>query len=50
LHGYPLTPGLTKEQRLEIMQKVASACKLFEGNLKGQFVEIDKVKELSEEE
>ena len=27
--GYPLGPGVTKEQRLEIMNKVAEACKKY---------------------
>jgi len=31
--GYPLGPGVTKEQRDEIMEKVVSACNTFEGDL-----------------
>jgi hypothetical protein len=33
LAGYPLGPGVTKEQRLEIMNKVVEACNTFEGDL-----------------
>ena len=31
--GYPLGPGVTKEQRLEIMANVVKACETFEGDL-----------------
>jgi len=37
LHGYPLGPGVTKDQRDEIMNKVVEACNTFEGDLKGTF-------------
>jgi creatine kinase/arginine kinase len=37
LDGYPLGPGVTKEQRDEIMNKVVEACNTFEGDLKGKF-------------
>lgn len=37
LADYPLGPGLTKEQRLEIMNKVVSALSTLEGDLKGTF-------------
>ena len=33
LAGYPLGPGVSKEQRLEIMHKVVEACESFEGDL-----------------
>lgn len=33
LAGYPLGPGVTKEQRDEIMKKVVTACETFEGDL-----------------
>jgi protein-arginine kinase len=39
--GYPLGPGVTKEQRLEIMNKVTSACETFEGDLKGTFYPLE---------
>jgi arginine kinase len=41
LHGYPLGPGVTKEQRDEIMTKVVTACGEFEGDLKGTFYPLD---------
>ena len=34
LAGFPLGPGVTKEQRNEIMGKVVSACEKFEGDLR----------------
>ena len=41
LDGYPLGPGVTKEQRLEIMGKVVAACEKFEGNLAGKFYPLE---------
>jgi len=41
LDGYPLGPGVTKAQRLEIMAKVVEACKKFEGDLQGTFYPIE---------
>ena len=41
LDGYPLGPGVTKEQRLEIMQKVVEACNTFEGDLQGTFYPLE---------
>jgi len=41
LAGYPLGPGVTKEQRLEIMNKVVEACNTFEGDLKGTFYPLE---------
>jgi len=41
LDGYPLGPGVTKEQRLEIMNKVVEACKTFEGDLAGTFYPLE---------
>lgn len=37
LAGYPLGPGVTKQQREEIMNKVVQACNTFTGDLKGTF-------------
>ena len=45
LDGYPLGPGITKEQRLEIMNKVVEACNTFEGDLKGKFYPLDSLSE-----
>lgn len=41
LEGYPLGPGVSKEQRDEIMQKVVEACNTFEGDLKGTFYPLE---------
>lgn len=41
LDGYPLGPGVTKEQRVEIMNKVVEACEKFEGELKGKFYPLE---------
>lgn len=45
LEGYPLAPGVTKEQRLEIMQKVVQACSTFTGDLKGTFYPLEGMDE-----
>jgi arginine kinase len=37
LADYPLGPGLSRDQRLEIMNKVVSALETFEGDLAGKF-------------
>ena len=41
LKGYPLGPGVTKEQRMDIMNKVVEACNKFEGDLKGTFYPLE---------
>jgi arginine kinase len=41
LADFPLGPGVTKEQRLEIMNKVVQACNTFEGDLKGTFYPLE---------
>merc|ERR1711990_1336209 len=41
LAGYPLGPGVSKAQRLEIMNKVVQACETFEGDLKGTFYPLE---------
>ena len=43
LDGYPLGPGVTKDQRDEIMAKVVEACKTFEGELAGTFYSLDNM-------
>jgi creatine kinase/arginine kinase len=45
LAGYPLGPGVTKEQRLEIMNKVVDACSKFEGDLAGTFYPLEGMSE-----
>jgi creatine kinase len=37
LAGYPLGPGVSKDQRNEIMGEVVQACETFDGDLKGTF-------------
>jgi protein-arginine kinase len=41
LDGYPLGPGVSKEQREEIMAKVVEACNKFEGDLAGKFYPLE---------
>ena len=41
LDGYPLGPGVTNKQRLEIMNKVVEACGKFEGELAGKFYPLE---------
>ena len=41
LADYPLGPGVTKVQRLEIMGKVVEACEKFDGELKGKFYPLE---------
>ena len=41
LAGYPLGPGVSKEQRLEIMAKVTEAAKHFDDDLKGTFYPLE---------
>jgi protein-arginine kinase len=38
---FPLGPGVSKDQRLEIMNKVVEACGNFEGDLKGTFYPLE---------
>jgi protein-arginine kinase len=41
MDGYPLGPGVTKEQRLEIMAKVTAAAATFDADLQGKFYPLD---------
>jgi arginine kinase len=41
LAAYPLGPGVTKEQRLEIMKMVCEAAESFDDDLKGKFYPLD---------
>ena len=45
LAGYPLGPGVSKEQRLEIMKKVVEACEKFTDDLKGTFYPLEGMDE-----
>jgi len=41
LDGYPLGPGVTKEQRLAIMNAVVKAAESYEGDLMGNFYPLE---------
>lgn len=49
LKGYPLGPGVSKAQRLEIMEKVKKACDTFEGDLKGTFYPLEGMTKATQE-
>ena len=46
LADYPLGPGITREQRTAIEQKVVQACNTFEGDLAGTFYSLGTMTEL----
>jgi len=50
LADYPLGPGVTKEQRDEIMAKVVEACSKFEGDLQGKFYPLDGMNEADQKQ
>ena len=50
LAGYPLGPGVSKEQRLEIMNKVVTACNEFTGDLKGKFYPLEGMNEADQKQ
>jgi protein-arginine kinase len=41
LKNYPLGPGVSKEQRLEIMNLVVEAAETFDDDLKGKFYPLE---------
>ncbi len=45
LEGYPLGPGITKEQRLDVMNKVVEVCSTFTGDLAGKFYSLESMQE-----
>lgn len=45
LANYPLGPGLTQAQRIEIEQKVTKALTSFEGELAGKYYALTSLKE-----
>jgi len=45
LAGYPLGPGLSREQRLEIEQKIIEACSKFTGELAGRYYSLATMSE-----
>ena len=50
LADYPLGPGVSKSQRLEIMNKVVEACGKFDGDLKGTFHPIEGMDEATRQQ
>ena len=50
LESYPLAPGVTKEQRDEIQEKVKKACDTFEGDLKGTFYPLKGMEKETQEQ
>lgn len=49
LADYPLGPGVSKAQRLEIMNKVVEACKNFKGDLQGKFYPLEGMSKKDQE-
>lgn len=49
LEGYPLGPGISNEQRVEIMNKVVEACKTFPGDLAGTFYSLSSLSKAEKE-
>ena len=50
LDGYPLGPGVTKEQRLEIMKIVTEAAETFDDDLKGKFYPLEGMAEADQKQ
>jgi len=50
LHGYPLGPGITNEQRIEVMTKVTEAFKSYTGDLAGNFYALNKLSKKEREQ
>lgn len=50
LKNYPLGPGVTKEQRLEIMNHVVKATEVFDEDLKGQFYPLEGMDEATQKQ
>ena len=49
LADYPLGPGVSKQQRLDIMNAVVKACNTFEGDLKGTFYPLEGMSKKDQE-
>ena len=45
LAGFPLGPGVSREQRLEVEQKVVEACNKFDGELAGKYYSLGSMSE-----
>ena len=50
LEEFPLGPGVTKEQRLEIMEKVTEAAKTFDDDLQGTFYPLEGMEIATQEQ
>jgi len=50
MKDYPLGPGVSKEQRLDIMNKFVTACKTFEGDLAGKFYPLEGMSKKDQEQ
>jgi hypothetical protein len=50
LAGYPLAPGITNEQRNEIVTKVVAACNTFQGDLAGTFYSLNSLSKKEREQ
>lgn len=50
LKNYPLGPGVTKEQRLEIMDHVVKATEVFDEDLKGTFYPLEGMSKATQEQ
>ena len=50
LADVPLGPGITNEQRDEIMNKVVTACNNFDGDLAGTFYPLDGMNEATQKQ
>lgn len=49
LADFPLGPGVSKQQRIDIMKKVVAACDTFEGDLKGTFYSLETMTKKDQE-
>jgi protein-arginine kinase len=43
--GFPLVPGLSKEQRLKVMNIIEKCCEEFDDDLKGTFYKLEEISE-----
>ena len=43
MEGFPLGPGVTKEQRAEIESKACTALETFDGELKGNYYSLSSM-------
>jgi hypothetical protein len=43
--GFPLVPGISKKQRLEVMNIIEKCCAEFDDDLKGTFYKLEDISE-----